>query len=83
MANRKAVGPDKLPNELLKFVLDDDDKVLKRFHDTIFAVYNGGGAPQKWKDTTITILHKKKDRIECGNDGGISLVARTAKCSLR
>ena len=34
---------------------------------------------QKWKDATIKVLHKKKDRTECGNYRGISLVAHADK----
>ena len=30
-----------------------------------------------WKDAIITVLHKKKDRAECGNYTGISLVAHS------
>ena len=32
--------------------------------------------PQQWKDAIIMVLHKKKDRTECGNYRGISLVAQ-------
>ena len=35
--------------------------------------------PQQWKDAIIMILHKKKDRTECGNYRGISLVAHAGK----
>ena len=47
------------------------------FHDVIVAVWRGDGVPQQWKDATIKVLHKKKDRTECGNYRGISLVAHT------
>ena len=26
-----------------------------------------GEVPQEWKDATIKVLHKKKDRTECSN----------------
>ena len=35
--------------------------------------------PQQWKDAIIVVLHKKKDRTECGNYMGISLVAHAGK----
>ena len=35
--------------------------------------------PQQWKDANIMVLHKKKDRAECGNYRGISLVAHAGK----
>ena len=39
--------------------------------------------PQQWKDVIIMILHKKKDRTECGNYRGISLVAHAGKILLK
>ena len=42
-------------------------------------MWRGGGVPQQWKDATIKVLHKKKDRTECGNYRGISLVAHAGK----
>ena len=38
--------------------------------------------PQQWKDAIIMVLHKKKDRTECGNYRGISLVAHAGKILL-
>ena len=39
--------------------------------------------PQQWKDAIIMVLHKKKDRTECGNYSGISLVAHAGKILLK
>ena len=39
--------------------------------------------PQQWKDAIIMVLHKKKDRTECGNYRGISLVAHAGKTLLK
>ena len=39
--------------------------------------------PQRWKDATTKELHKKKDRTECGNHRGISLVAHAGKVLLK
>ena len=39
--------------------------------------------PQQWKVTIIMVLHKKKDRVECGNYTGISLVAHAGKILLK
>ena len=43
----------------------------------------GGVVPQQWKDAIIKVLHKKKDRTECGNYRGISLVAHAGKILLK
>ena len=39
--------------------------------------------PQQWKFAIIMLLHKKKDRTECGNYRGISLVAHAGKILLK
>ena len=43
----------------------------------------GGGVPQEWKAATKLVLHKKKDRAECGNYRGISLMAHAGKVLLK
>ena len=84
MANRKAVGPDGLPAELLNFLADEGElNTLGKFHDIIVAVWRGGGVPQQWKYATIKVLHKKKDRTECHSYCGISLVALAGKVLLK
>ena len=40
-----------------------------------------GEVPQEWKDATIKVLHKKKDRTECSNYRGLSLVGMLARLS--
>ena len=84
LANRKAVGPDGLPAELLKVLADEGElNTLGKFHDIMVAVWRGGGVPQHWKDAAITVLHKKKDRTKCGNYRGIYLVAHAGKVLLK
>ena len=39
--------------------------------------------PQQWEDAIIMVLHKEKDRTECGNYRGISLVAHAGKILLK
>ena len=84
MANGKAMGPDELPVELLKLGLSDSSHdILLPFHDIIVAVWMTGEVPQEWKDATIKVLHKKKDRTECSNYRGLSLVAHAGKVLLK
>ena len=84
MANRKAVGPDGLPVELLKVLVDEGDSDnMASFDEIIIAVCRRGRVPQRWKDATIKVLHKKKDRPECGNYRCISLVAHAGKVLLK
>ena len=39
--------------------------------------------PQQWKNAIIMVLHKKKDRTECGHYRGISLLAHAGKILLK
>eukprot|EP00752_Nemacystus_decipiens_P015555 g13878.t1 len=83
MANRKAVGPDDLPAELIKLFLGGDRSLLHDFHAIIVAVWQTGEVPQQWKDATVKVLFKKGDPLECGNYRGISLVAHAGKVLLK
>ena len=83
MANAKAVGPDELPVELLKLGINNDPTVLRVFHLVIKRVWHQRKVPQRWRDAVIKVLHKKKDRFECGNYRGISLVAHAGKVLLK
>ena len=84
MANGKAMGPDELPAELLNLGLSDSfHEIWLAFHDIIVAVWMAGKVPQEWKDATIKVLHKKKDRTECSNYRGLSLVTHAGKVLLK
>ena len=84
MANGKAVGPDELPAELLKLgPSDSSHEILLVFYDIIVAVWMTGEVPQEWKDATIKVLHKKKDRTECSSYRDLSLVAHAGKALLK
>ena len=84
MANGKVMGPDELPAELLKLGLSNSsNEILLAFHDIIVAVWITGEVLQEWKYATINVLHKKKDRTECSNYRGLSLVAHAGKVLLK
>ena len=83
LANRKAVRPDGLPAELLKVLADEGKNTLGNIYYIIAAVWRGGGVPQQWKNATIKVLHKKKDRTGCGSYRVISLVAHAGKVRLK
>ena len=80
MAYDKAVGPDGLPVELLKVLVDEGDSDnLASFYEIVVAVLRREHVLQQWKDATIKVLHMKKYRTECGNYRGISFVAPAGK----
>ena len=83
MANVKAVGPHEFPVEVLKLRLNRNPTVHQDFHRVIKPVWHQRKEPQRWRDAMIKVLHKNKDRIECGNYRGISLVAHEGKVLLK
>ena len=85
MANGKAMGPDELLAELLKLGLCDScHEILLTFHGILAAVWMAEEVPREWKDATIKVLLvHKKGRTECGNYGGLSLVAHAGKVLLK
>ena len=83
LANGKAVGSDGVSVELFKITLNDDPALRQRLVDIVVRIFFGGGVPQQWKDAIIMVLHKKKDRTECGNYRGFSLVAYTGMILLK
>ena len=83
MANEKAVGPDGLPAELLKLLLQQDRTILLEFHRLTTLIWREGKVPQQWKGAVITVLHKKGDKTECGNYRGVSLVSHAGKVLLK
>ena len=83
LANGKAVGPDGVSVELFKITLNGDPALRRRLLDIVVRIWRGGEVPQQWKDAIIMVLHKKKDRTECGNYRDISLVAHAGKILLK
>ena len=76
------MGPDELPVELLKLGINHNPTVLREFHRVIKLVWHQREVPQQWRDAVINVLRKKKDRTECGNYRGISLVAHAGSKAL-
>ena len=83
LANGKAVGPDGASVELFKITLNGDPALRRRLLDIVVRIWGGGEVLQQWKGAIIMALHKKKDRTECGNYRGISLVVHAGKILLK
>ena len=85
LANRKAIGSDGLPAELLKVLADEGElDTLGKFHDIVVAVWRGGGVPQQWRTMQrLRCCTRTKDPTECGNYRGTSLVAHAGKALLK
>ena len=83
LASGKAVGPDEVSAELVKATLNGDPALRRRLLDIVVRIWRRGEVLQQWKDAIIMVLHKNKDRTECGNCKGISLVAHAGKVLLK
>ena len=83
MADKKAVGSDGLPAELLKLGLQQDRTILLEFQQLTILIWREGKVPQQWKDAVITVVHEKGDKTECGKHRGISLVSHAGKVLLK
>ena len=83
LANGKAVGPDGVSIELFNITLNGDTALRLRLLDIVVRVWRVRDVPQQRKYAIIVVLHKKKDRTECGNYRGISLVAHAGKILLK
>ena len=69
--------------QLFKITLNGDPALRWGLFDIVVRIWREGEVLQQWKDAIIMVLHKKKDRTECGDDGGIALVAQAGKILLK
>ena len=76
LQNGKAAGGDKVVAELVK---KGGETMVNWLLELIQEVWRTGRVPQEWKDSTLVPLHKKKDRKECTNYRGISLLSVPGK----
>ena len=83
LTNGKVVEPDGVSVELFKINLNGDSAQHRGLLDIVVRIWRGGEVPQQWKDAIAMVLYKKKDRTECGNYRGISLVAHAGKILLK
>ena len=83
LANGKTVRPDGVSVELFKMSLKSDPALRRRLLDVVVCIWSGRQAPQQRKYAIIMVLHKKKDRRECGYYRGISLVAHAGRILLK
>ena len=82
LANGKTVGPEGVSVEFFKITLNGDPALRRRPLEIIVCIRSGGEMSQQWKHAII-MVHKKKDRTECGHYRGIFLVAHAGKILLK
>ncbi|CAK1597711.1 unnamed protein product [Parnassius mnemosyne] len=73
---KKAPGPDKIPNEMLKGSLKEISPVLAKLFNKILQTRQ---IPEEWTECHIILLHNKGHRDEIGNYRPISLISNIYK----
>jgi hypothetical protein len=51
----------------------------KELHEICNAIWRDGHAPQEWKKSILTVLHRKRSALECNNYRMISLMNHLGK----
>ena len=82
MSNAKTGGPDQISIEVPTLGLNHEPTVLRELHLVIKLVWHQRKVPQRWRDAVMNILHRKKDRVDCGNYRGISLLTHARRSLL-
>ena len=83
VGERKDYRTDGVSVEQIKITLNGDSALRRRMLDTVVRIWMGSKVPQQWIYTIVMVLHKKKDRAECGNYRGVSLVGHAGKILLK
>jgi len=77
--DRKAIGPDCIPVELLKL----DDKSITVLQTIFNKIYNTVEYPAKWLTSNFVPLPKKNNATKCEDHKLISLMSHTLKIFLK
>ena len=72
----KSPGIDQIPAELIKA---GGRTICLEIHKLITYIWKKEKRPEEWKESIIIPIHKKGDKIDCNNYGGISLLPTTYK----
>ena len=76
LKNGKAGGDDGIVAELLKYGWE---VVINWLFQVLTEVWREKRVPEEWKKSILVPLHKKKDRKNCDNYRGISLLSVPGK----
>jgi hypothetical protein len=72
----QAPGSDQIPAELIQA----RGKTLhSEIHKLIMLIWNKEELPHQWKESIVLPIHKKGDKTDCSNYGGISLLSTSYK----
>jgi hypothetical protein len=72
LKKNKSAGSDQIPEELIQA---GGEVLLSTIHKLINSVWNKEELPDQWKESIIVQVHKKRDKTDCNNYRGISLLS--------
>jgi len=70
----KSPGIDQTPAELIKV---GGRTICLEIHKLITSIWKKKKLPEEWKESIIVPIHKKGDKTDCNNYGGVSLLPTT------
>ena len=76
LKNHKSPGIDQIPGELIKA---GGRTICCAIHKLIISIWNKEELPEEWKESIIVPIHKKRNKTDCNNDRGISLLPNMYK----
>ncbi|XP_044745289.1 uncharacterized protein LOC123307136 [Coccinella septempunctata] len=76
LKNGRATGPEGIPAELIK---NGTRKLFEALTWCVNKFINGAPIPEQWKIAYISSIHKKGDKLNCGNYRGISVTSTMSR----
>jgi len=76
LKSHKPPGTDQIPAELIKA---RGRTICLEIHKLIISIWKKEKLPEEWKESIIVPIHKKRDKTDCNNYRGISLLPTTYK----
>jgi len=74
--NNKSPGIDQIPAEMIKAGCRTIRCEIRKL---IISIWNEEELPDEWKESIIVPIYKKRDKTDCNNYRGISLLPTTYK----
>jgi hypothetical protein len=72
----KVPGSDQIPAELIQ---EGGEILHSEIHKLIMLIWNKEELPHQWKESIVVPVHKKRDKTDCSNYRGISLLSTSYK----
>jgi len=76
LKSHKSLGIDQIPAELIEA---GSRTVCLEIHKLIACIWKKEELPEEWKESIIVPIHKKRDKTDCSNYRGLSLLPTTYK----